>query len=50
MRTISAGLATHLAGEVTTIARCLRITQANGTVNAYTDHDEPIVYGRSRNH
>ena len=45
MRTVSAGLEAHLAQEVTTIARCLRITQANGTVNAYTDHDEPIVYG-----
>jgi hypothetical protein len=45
MRTVSVGLSNHLAGEVTTIARCLRITQANGTVNAYTDHDEPIVYG-----
>lgn len=45
MRGISSGLSTHHAGEVTNLARCLRITQANGTVSAYTDHDEPIIYG-----
>lgn len=45
MRAISAGLAAHLAGDVTTVARCLRVTQSNGDVKAYTDHDSPIIYG-----
>lgn len=45
MRTVSSGLAAHFGNEVTTVARCLRIVQANGTVNAYTDHDEAIFYG-----
>jgi len=45
MKSISAGLNTHLAGEVTTLARCLLVTLVNGTIYRFTDHDRTIVYG-----
>jgi hypothetical protein len=45
MKTISSALATHLAGEVTTLARCLTLTLVNGTVYRFTDHDQPITFG-----
>ena len=43
-RTITAGLAAHLAGEVTTLATLWKVTWQNGTVLAFTDHDEDIEY------
>jgi uncharacterized phage protein (TIGR02218 family) len=43
MKTISAGLATHLAGEVTTLATCWKCTLRSGTVVAFTDHDRDLV-------
>jgi uncharacterized phage protein (TIGR02218 family) len=38
MKTISAGLAQHLAGEVTTLATCWQITRRDGLVQGFTDH------------
>lgn len=43
-RTITAGLAAHLAGEVTTLATLWKVTWQNGTVLAFTDHDEDVEY------
>lgn len=39
MKTISAGLRTHLDGVTTTLATCWEITRRDGTVFRYTDHD-----------
>src|ERR687897_323429 len=38
MKTISAGLAQHLAGDVTTLATCWKITRRDGVVLGFTDH------------
>jgi len=38
MKTISAGLAQHLVGEVTTLATCWKITRRDGFVQGFTDH------------
>jgi hypothetical protein len=38
MKTISAGLAQHLAAEVTTLATCWRITRRDGVVLGFTDY------------
>jgi uncharacterized phage protein (TIGR02218 family) len=38
MKTISAALAQHLAGEVTTLATCWTITRRDGAVLGFTDH------------
>ena len=38
MKTISAGLAQHLAGEVTTLATCWKINRRDGVVLGFTDH------------
>jgi hypothetical protein len=49
MRTIATALATHLAGEVTTLATCWKVTlndgdsSSSGTVKAFTDHDANLV-------
>jgi uncharacterized phage protein (TIGR02218 family) len=37
-KTISAALAQHLAGEVTTLATCWKITRRDGAVLGFTDH------------
>jgi uncharacterized phage protein (TIGR02218 family) len=37
-KTISAGLAQHLAGEVTTLATCWQITRRDGVMLGFTDH------------
>lgn len=44
-RNISAALAAHLAGEVTTLATLWLVTLADSTVLAFTDHDEDIEFG-----
>jgi uncharacterized phage protein (TIGR02218 family) len=43
MKSVSTALATHLAGEVTTLATCWRITRADGVVFRFTDHDRDLV-------
>jgi hypothetical protein len=43
MKAVSAALATHLAGPVTTLATCWRITRTAGMVFRFTDHDRDLV-------
>jgi hypothetical protein len=38
MKTISAALAQHLVGEVTTLATCWMIIRRDGVVQGFTDH------------
>lgn len=45
MKTVSAGLAAHLAQEVTTLATCWRAQLSDGTVMGFTDHVQDIVLG-----
>ena len=44
MKTISGGLTTHLSGEVSTLAVCWKATATNGTVRAFTSHDQDITF------
>ena len=43
MKAASPALATHLAGSVTTLATCWRITRTDGVVFRFTDHDQDLV-------
>ncbi|MDR3373162.1 MAG: DUF2163 domain-containing protein [Ancalomicrobiaceae bacterium] len=43
MKMLDAGLASHLAGHVTTLANCWRLTRRDGTVLGFTDHDRPLI-------
>lgn len=43
MKTLPPELAAHLAGNVTTLCYCWRLTRADGTVLGFTDHDRPVV-------
>ncbi len=45
MKQISAPLANHLAGEVTTLATCWKLTRRDSTLQGFTDHDQDIVFG-----
>lgn len=45
MKTVSVALAAHLAGSVTTLATCWRITRTDGLVLGFTDHDRDLVVG-----
>ncbi len=42
MRDLSPALAAHLAGEVTTLARCWTLTRRDGVVMGFTDHDRDL--------
>jgi uncharacterized phage protein (TIGR02218 family) len=42
MKEISAALAAHLAGEVTTLATLVKITRRDDVVVAFTDHDRDL--------
>lgn len=42
MKAISATLAAHLDGEVTTLATCWRLERADGWVRGFTDHDRDL--------
>jgi len=44
LKTISGGLAAHLAQPVTTLATLWKITRRDATVFGFTDHDQPITY------
>jgi len=44
MKQISAALAAHLQGEVTTLAHCWKVTRRDGVVMGFTDHDVDIIY------
>lgn len=43
MKSISAGLAAHLAGETTTLATCWKVTRADGQVYGFTDFDQDLT-------
>lgn len=43
MKTLSTGLAAHLATGATTMAYCWRVTRRDGEVLGFTEHDETIV-------
>lgn len=44
MTTYPAALAAHLAGSVTTVCQCWRLTRADGIVMGFTDHDLPLEF------
>ncbi|MFN7177772.1 MAG: DUF2163 domain-containing protein, partial [Thermaurantiacus sp.] len=44
MKSTSTALATHLAGPVTTLATCWRITRVDGREFFFTDHDRDLVF------
>jgi uncharacterized phage protein (TIGR02218 family) len=44
MKTIQAGLAAHLAGGVTTLARCWQLTRRDGIVMGFTDYDGDLSF------
>lgn len=43
MKSASPGLAQHLAGSVTTLATCWRITRTDNVVFRFTDHDRDLL-------
>lgn len=43
MKTLSSALATHIDGEVTTLASCWKLTRRDGAVMGFTDHDRDIM-------
>jgi uncharacterized phage protein (TIGR02218 family) len=48
MRTIPAGLAAHLKGDVTTTCHCWRVFRRDGVVFGFTDHDGDLVVDGTR--
>lgn len=44
MKSISSALATHLAGPVTTLATCWRISRIDGREFFFTDHDRDLSF------
>lgn len=42
MKTISAALAAHMAGHLTTLATCWKVTRKDSSVLGFTDHDADI--------
>jgi uncharacterized phage protein (TIGR02218 family) len=44
MRVLDPALATHLAGGVTTLAHCWRLTRRDGAVMGFTDHDRDLAF------
>lgn len=44
MKTITPELALHIAGEVTTLATCWKLTRRDVTILGFTDHDRDIIY------
>ena len=43
MSTYPEALAAHLAGSVTTVCHCWRLTRRDGVVTGFTDHDRALV-------
>jgi uncharacterized phage protein (TIGR02218 family) len=43
MKTVSAGLLSHLGGETTTLATLWRLTRRDGAVMGFTDHDTDLT-------
>ena len=44
MKTFSPQLAAHLAGGVTTLCTCWRVTHGDGVVLGFTDHDRALTF------
>jgi hypothetical protein len=44
MKSLSPGLAAHLAGGVTTLCRCWRLERKDGAVMGLTDHDRDLAF------
>ncbi|RXT52635.1 beta tubulin [Bosea sp. Tri-44] len=44
MRTLSPALATHAAGEATTLCRCWSLIRRDGVVLGFTDHDRDLAF------
>lgn len=44
MKQISPELETHLAGEVTTLATCWKLTRRDNALLGFTDHDQDIIF------
>ena len=44
MRSLSPTLASHLAGGVTTLAHCWRLTRRDGHIAGFTDHDRDLSF------
>jgi len=44
MKILSTELAAHLAGEVTTLAMCWKLTRRDSTMLGFTDHDRDITF------
>lgn len=44
MRILSPGLAAHLAGGVTTLCHCWKVTRSDGSVLGFTDHDRALAF------
>lgn len=44
MRQLPPGLADHLGGGATTLARCWTLTRADGVALGFTDHDEDLAF------
>lgn len=44
MKILDAGLSTHLAGGLTTLAHCWRIERRDGVVVGFTDHDLDLTF------
>ncbi|MFN4355965.1 DUF2163 domain-containing protein [Parvibaculum sp.] len=45
MKTISPGVAAHLASGTTTLAWCWKLTRRDGAVLGFTEHDRDLVFG-----
>lgn len=43
MKTVSAGLTTHLANSDRTLAYCFKVERTDGTVQGFTDHDQDLI-------
>jgi uncharacterized phage protein (TIGR02218 family) len=43
VKSVSSNLATHLAGEVLSLATCWKVTRQDGQVFGFTDHDRDLV-------
>jgi uncharacterized phage protein (TIGR02218 family) len=44
MRTLSPGLAAHVAGEATTLCRCWSLARRDGLMLGFTDHDRDLAF------
>ncbi|MBF0562135.1 MAG: DUF2163 domain-containing protein [Alphaproteobacteria bacterium] len=43
MKTLTPALAAHLAGEVTTLCTCWKVSRTDGVILGFTEHDQDVV-------